>query len=179
MNTIKTTLRKELKDKRRGIEPSRREQAESEAFDACLAIQRPYRYVMSYESFGNELSTKELNQSLEKEGKLVLPKIVSGEMKTYHVTDRNDLEASPLGMLEPKTTCEEVDPKEIGLILVPGLGFDAQKTRIGYGKGHYDRFLKNVDEETVTVGLGFREQFYPKDLPKEETDQSLKAVLLF
>lgn len=176
----KRTLRVELLEKRRLIEQERRHQAESEALDALLAIVRRYPFVMSYESFNDEMSTKGLNHILEEEGKLILPRVEGLELKPFHVADRTaDLEISSFGILEPKTTCRSIDPREIGIVLVPGLGFDTLKHRIGYGMGHYDRFLKCLHEEAITLGVGFREQFLHKLLPVEETDHILTAVLLF
>ena len=83
MNTLKISIRQELKEKRRAIDEERRNQAESEALKAISSMVRPYRYIMSYDSFGDELSTKGLNHILEEEGKLILPKVINDEIRTF------------------------------------------------------------------------------------------------
>lgn len=176
----KIEVRQELKEKRSQIAADRRSQAQSECVDALSAIARTHPFVLSYSSIGDELSTKGLNHFLEEEGKLVLPRVVDGLIKVYHVKDSaKELEVSPFGIMEPKLSCEEVDLEKIGLVLVPGLGFDSGKHRIGYGKGYYDRFLSLMHDEAITIGIGFREQYFAGNLPVEETDKSLTAVLLF
>lgn len=176
----KNEIRQELKEKRGLISLERRQQAQNECLDAISAIANSHRLVLSYSSIGDELSTKGLNHFLEEEGKLVLPRVVNGEIRAYHVKDSSkELEVSSFGILEPLLTCQEVDLKKVCLVLVPGLGFDSNKHRIGYGKGHYDRFLSSMHDEAITIGIGFREQYFPGSLPVEETDASLTAVLLF
>ena len=48
-------------------------------------------------------------------------------------------------------------PKEIDLIFVPLLAFDVQGNRVGYGKGYYDRFLKECRKDIVKIGFSFFE----------------------
>lgn len=47
------------------------------------------------------------------------------------------------------------DPKTIDMILVPLLAFDKQGHRVGYGKGYYDRFLKDCRTDAQKIGLSF------------------------
>lgn len=50
-----------------------------------------------------------------------------------------------------------ISPQEIDLVIVPLVCFDKQGYRVGYGKGFYDKFLHQVTDETITVGLSFYE----------------------
>jgi 5-formyltetrahydrofolate cyclo-ligase len=56
---------------------------------------------------------------------------------------------------------EFVDPKDIDVVLVPGLCFDQRGHRVGYGKGFYDRFLKTCRPDCAKVGLSY---FAPVDM---------------
>lgn len=47
------------------------------------------------------------------------------------------------------------DPSIIDFILVPLLAFDTQGYRVGYGKGYYDRFLKDCRNDSKKIGLSF------------------------
>ena len=46
-----------------------------------------------------------------------------------------------------------IEPSEIDAVLVPGLCFDRQGHRVGYGKGYYDKFLSQCRPDCVTIGL--------------------------
>lgn len=46
-------------------------------------------------------------------------------------------------------------PEEIDMVIVPLLAFDEKGNRVGYGKGYYDRFLKECRKDIVKVGFSF------------------------
>ena len=48
-----------------------------------------------------------------------------------------------------------VDPDEVDLVITPGLAFDRAGHRLGYGGGHYDRYLGRARPEAPRVGIGF------------------------
>ncbi len=74
------------------------------------------------------------------------------DMEFYYITSLDDLEKGAFGVLEPITAkCRLVSRDEIGLCIVPGLSFDAQGYRLGYGKGYYDRFLAEFHGDTVGI----------------------------
>jgi 5-formyltetrahydrofolate cyclo-ligase len=60
------------------------------------------------------------------------------------------------GITEP-VNGEILPPGEIELVIVPLLAFDEKGTRVGYGKGYYDRFLKECDPDCLKVGVSYFE----------------------
>ena len=69
----------------------------------------------------------------------------------------DQLESVYFGLLEPiESKTKKVEPKEIDLMIVPGLGFDKDGFRLGVGGGYYDRFLQNYNGNTLS--LAFQEQ---------------------
>ncbi len=50
-----------------------------------------------------------------------------------------------------------IDPENLDLILVPMLAFDIKGNRVGYGKGFYDRFLKQCKDDCLKIGLSYFE----------------------
>ena len=60
------------------------------------------------------------------------------------------------GILEPQSDLT-ILPKNIDMVFVPLLSFDENGYRVGYGKGHYDKFLANCREDIVKVGFSFFE----------------------
>ena len=65
-------------------------------------------------------------------------------------------EANELNILEPKDT-EVISPEKIDMVLIPLLACDLQGNRVGYGKGYFDRYLKNCRPDCIKVGLSFFE----------------------
>jgi 5-formyltetrahydrofolate cyclo-ligase len=64
----------------------------------------------------------------------------------------------------------------IDLIIVPMLGFDRKRYRLGYGSGYYDRFL--AEQSTAnTIGISFSCGFVAEGLPHEQHDIALRQVV--
>jgi 5-formyltetrahydrofolate cyclo-ligase len=144
----KSELRKALIAARDGMNAALRDRASQlimkkiAADPACLAA----RAVMAYCSFGSELDTRTFLEATLAAGKmLVLPRVdrASKSLKLYRVTDlTSDLQAGKWGILEPKPEDERrVEIGSVDFVLVPGVGFDAQCNRLGYGAGFYDQLF--------------------------------------
>ena len=82
------------------------------------------------------------------------------------------LRVNEFGMLEPCLKKKSLVPD---LMLVPLLAFDGNNNRLGYGKGFYDKFLKNKKNIT-TIGIAFSFQKYNK-LPVSNLDIKLDYIL--
>jgi 5-formyltetrahydrofolate cyclo-ligase len=98
----------------------------------------------------------------------------------YPVEQLTTLIPSTMGILEPDPTlAPALDMQEASHIcaLIPGLAFDKQHHRLGYGKGHFDQLLANTS--CKTIGIGFKEQLLEEMLPVESHDQKLDDVMLF
>lgn len=74
------------------------------------------------------------------------------DMEFYYITSLDDLEKGTFGVMEPNPEkCRLVPKSGTGLCVVPGLSFDAQGYRLGYGKGYYDRFLAEFQGDTAGI----------------------------
>lgn len=178
---MKQELREAMRQRRREIPAKRRLEAERGAIDKLLAAAASHRYVLSYASFGEEFSTKELNLLLEEEGKLLLPRISGGRLHIYHLTDSAvQFVKNAYGIPEPcPEQCAEVEPARAALALVPGLAFDREGHRLGYGGGYYDRLLFTLPASSLAYGVGFREQLLEEPLPTHAGDVALDGLFLF
>jgi len=75
-------------------------------------------------------------------------------MKAIHVHEESDFVENEWGIPEPEEG-PEVAPKEIDIVLVPLLAFDTKGFRVGYGKGYYDKFLKECRPDVITIGFSY------------------------
>ncbi len=83
------------------------------------------------------------------------------------------LEPGTWGLLEPAFAQHFTPPAE--LILVPGLAFDREGYRLGYGRGFYDALLDRLDEGTVPLGITFEALRVP-ELPVAAHDLPVAGV---
>jgi 5-formyltetrahydrofolate cyclo-ligase len=84
-------------------------------------------------------------------------------------------EPSPWGVLQPSPDAEALAPD---LVLVPLVAADRKGTRIGHGKGHYDRALSHLREggTVFTIGLGWEWQIYDDPIRADSWDMPLDAI---
>lgn len=124
--------------------------------------------IYGYMDFNHEVQTWDiLTHALNHGKRVAVPKIVGDSMHFYYIHSKRDLSPGFFGILEPTT--QELATTSDGLMLMPGVAFDNQRHRIGYGKGFYDRYLADHPILT-TVAIAFDFQIFPL-LPHEATDQ--------
>ena len=119
---------------------------------------------------------KFLQNATTKKFKIVLPVIrPSGKMSFKSWVFEEPLYVSKFGTLEPKNSNKEVAPD---LIMVPLVAFDSWLNRIGYGRGYYDRVLKQLSakKKILTIGLAFSFQEC-SFVPTNQHDYKLDCIL--
>ena len=73
--------------------------------------------------------------------------------------------------MQPKRRAPEVEPD---IVLVPLIAVDHRGTRLGRGKGHYDRALVRLEKSGARlVGVGWPLQLLPETIPADEWDVPL------
>ena len=170
----KTELRKLFLVLRGGIPKQRREEA---SFSLAAFLQNRGR-ILSFYSIGSEIDLAPLNAILAQAGRLMANRVEHGNLVPYHVSADQELILSPFGIPEPDPAkARKAALSEIDLILVPGLAFDSQKYRLGYGKGHYDKLLSQIGD-IPTLGVGFQEQLSVDPLPRDPWDLPVEELML-
>ena len=100
--------------------------------------------------------------------KVYAPKVLSKtDMEFYCLSDVDDLVSGYMGIMEPSDSCEKANTRN-GLFIMPGLAFDYDFHRIGYGGGFYDRYLSE-DNTFIKAALAFDFQLL-ESIPYEEHD---------
>lgn len=130
---------------------------------------------MFFVSFNSEVDTHGMIKMALKEKTVVVPKVAHQEIEPSVIIDFDNLVPSGrFGILEPIETMK-IAYKNIGLILVPGVVFDKEGHRIGYGFGYYDKFLKKVPK-AFKIGLAFDFQVVDK-IPREMHDVPVDLIV--
>ena len=173
----KNTLRKKFKKIK--ISEKRKTEASQKAIQTLWPLFENHCRILSFASLKNEIDLWPLNDLLCQNEKLVLPKINQDNLIPCFVKDLEKLEKhSKFKVLEPTNPISKVKLEKIKLVLVPALAFDRRGYRLGYGKGYYDRFLKQLPQ-AYTIGVGLKENFSSEPLPIDKYDVPLNAVLFF
>jgi 5-formyltetrahydrofolate cyclo-ligase len=177
--TTKEQLRAHFLELRRQLPLERRLASTHALAQRLLSQEISSGYVMSFMSYRGEINTSLLNTELANQGRLLLPRVEHHRLRPYHVTHfPQQIVKGYGGILEPNPLhCQTVNPAEIAVVLVPGLVFDQRFHRLGYGQGHYDRFLSSL-QDCLKIGIGFSEQLLSFDLPDEVHDEPLNRLCL-
>ena len=133
-----------------------------------------------YLSFKSEVDTTLMRELARELGMAVAaPRANKGEkrMTFYYLDDENELESGPYGILQPPQNSEKiVELEDATVILVPGLAYDLQCRRLGWGAGFYDRFLAGEGKGIPTIGLAFDCQIVD-EVPTEPHDVPVNVVV--
>jgi len=133
------------------------------------------RTVMLFWSFGSEVPTASLIERLHARGVVVaLPRIEAGALVPIPFAPGDPTSTTTFGAEEPVADAR-LDPSTIDVVAVPGVAFDREGRRIGYGGGYYDRFLRGLP--AFTVGLVFGLQVVEEDLPAGRFDLPVDAIV--
>ena len=172
------------KQKRAELKKQREELADKELFsdkiaDAFLSsdIYQNADTLLLYYSVGSEVSTSRILKIAWMDNKRVaFPVCIDnkGFMEFYYVTDEAELVDGMYGIKEPCKESEKYDFSHPGLCIVPGLSFDRNGYRIGYGKGYYDRFLSKFNG--ISVGLCY-ESLVSESLPRDAYDKKVNYLI--
>ena len=179
----KETLRTEMLKKRKALPFDRRFRSEVLITDRILGHQWYYSAtdILVYKSCGSEVSTEEIIKDALQHGKRVyLPKVLSpenGTMEFYRITGETPLTKGYGGILEPPAENPYIYTEETAkstLMIMPGLAYDRKRSRIGYGKGFYDRYLSAFSGSSV--GVVYSDFVIPR-VPRGRFDAKVDVIL--
>lgn len=173
----KRALRREIAAQKRALSPAQIEAASADLTAQLLAhpLFRAARSLYAYLSYNQEVRTLPLIRQAQALGKRVAVPKVYGEtdMRFLWLDDPSRIAPGAFGIPEPVDDGPEADDPA-ALVLMPGLAFDPQGHRLGYGGGFYDRFL--AAEPHPTIALCYAFQLLPR-LETEAHDIPVDAVL--
>ena len=136
---------------------------------------RQAKTIYGYLPYNQEVRTEALLEQALRDGKRVaVPKCYGDEMRFIYLDDLSKVEKGYCGIPEPVDD-EPVGDDPTALVLMPGLAFDEEGHRIGYGGGFYDKFLMQ-EPEHPTLALCYDFQMLP-ELHTEEFDIPVDRVI--
>lgn len=173
----KQELRRTIRERKRAMteeEIVERSNALAEKFYNSPAYQAAST-IYGYLPYNQEVRTVPMLQRALDEGKRVaVPKVYGEEMRFIYLEDLTQVSKGYAGIPEPIADAPVADDKR-ALVLMPGLAFDPQGHRIGYGGGFYDRFLaQEPHHPTLALCYEFQMQAH---LDTEEFDIPVDTVL--
>lgn len=173
----KNALRQTILDKRLVLPPEKTHHL-SQQIQKHLIKDPKWQKVQKvglYYATKNEVETKLLFMSaLEKGASVYFPRVEQG-IRYYEVKDPEDLQKGAWGIMEPKHGCSPLPSlNEIELLVVPGVVFDKQGHRLGYGKGFYDVLLEDFSNNSVGLAYDFQ---IVDTLPVDKWDRRVKQLV--
>lgn len=154
---LKKNLRAQYRQVRERMSPEQKKQSNAAILGRLLSLREYGRApsVFTYVSKPNEVDTAALIEAAAAAHKKVAVPLCFPEtvgMKFYEIGSLEELVKGLYGVLEPDPEkSRPAEASENSICIVPGLSFDSQGYRLGYGKGYYDRFLSTFPG--ITVGL--------------------------
>lgn len=170
----KKLIREEIIRKRKALSEETREIYSQEITNKLLSSSyyMNAKTIMCFISFSDEVDTHDFIKRAIKDGKKIVVPITfpkTHELKPSIVEDFNELEPGYYNILTPKKEFQRfIDPKEIDLVITPGVAFKKNGYRVGYGGGYYDRFLSKIPN-TPTIAICFSLQIVD-DFPIDNFD---------
>lgn len=158
----------------RSLDDSVRAELERKLADIVVPHLVTARIVAGYHPLKDEISPYAILDRLGAGQRAALPWFLDRDARMLF-REAPATEPSPWGVLQPAAEAEALAPD---VVLVPLVAADRAGTRIGHGKGHYDRALSHLREggDVFTIGLGWEAQILDDPIPADPWDMPLDAI---
>ena len=182
IDSSKQSLRERLRKLRRDQQD--KDRLSQAAFEQ-LAELRPFQEattILMYVDVRDELRTQAaLRDLLKTTATIAVPYCSGNSLRLVKLESFDDLIPGAFGILEPNKALKQnparaILPTAVDVAVIPGLGFDQHGSRIGHGKGYYDRLLPQLRTDCVRIGLGFGCQLID-EIPVLPHDQQMNFIV--
>ena len=177
----KKELRKRLLERRSAL-------SDDEVAEQSLRIQRKVidlkkfqsaKIVALYSDIRKEVATGEIFVVFLRRDKVLLyPRGLKNRKQLIfaQVKSREDLKDGNWGIMEPRIGLKEFSPQQIDLMFIPGVGFDKEGRRLGYGQGYYDRIAGRLRKDCIKIALAFDFQVV-EEIPDSSRDIRVEKII--
>lgn len=133
-----------------------------------------------YRATGGELPCDGLAESLMRKGKVCCFPRIEGESMVFcdcKSLDESCFKTGAFGIMEPVDSLAPVDPESIDVVVLPAVAYNEEGTRLGQGKGYYDRFYAGIKgRKPFLLGVCYDFQI-SSEIPVEEHDITADVIL--
>lgn len=174
----KATIRRSVLARRARLTPAERAAAARAIGERLAALPEVSAagVVLGFASFGTEVPTEEIMETVLRAGKRLLLPYVDGEfLRAAEVRSVAELAPGYRGIREPAERAP-VGASAAEAIVVPGVAFDPAGHRLGYGGGFYDAFLAGCPRRIPRVGIAFDLQVVD-EVPVAARDETVDIVV--
>jgi 5-formyltetrahydrofolate cyclo-ligase len=177
LSTAKTELRRRVRAQLARMSPAARAAA-SESIRTTIASMPRWQEARTVAAFVPLPSEPDIRPfDLGRGRTLLLPRVECDTLVFHAVASAANLRTGAFGILEPDpAVCPVVDPAQPDIILVPGLAFTHGGTRLGRGRGFYDRLLASIPRHILRVGVCFSCQI-AAEIPSASHDEPADLVV--
>lgn len=130
--------------------------------------------ILFYLPIHGEVDLRELFRKFKAEKNFILPRINNENLDLYLLPDLSSTEKGQFNIDEPKKNLKKIKPSEIDIALIPGVVFSDNGHRIGYGKGFYDRLLKET--KSLKIGIAYEFQMV-KNIEGHDHDVPMDIII--
>ena len=156
MNNSKFFLRKSFKKQRSLLDINQVQGLSKRIFENLLELniwEKSFYHLYLSNEINNEVETDEIvNLLFMKNKRVFVPKILGKDLLNIEIDNNTNYSLNQLGIREPISSNQK-DANLLEVIFVPLLIFDKLGHRVGYGGGYYDKFLENIKDDVLKIGL--------------------------
>lgn len=178
----KRLIRKEILIKRDSIDHEKRLEKDKLIIEMVLSL--PYferaQTVFYFASFRSEVSTlPQIEEAIKRGKRIVLPKVddINRRLRLFEIQNTGEIKPGFMGIPEPDVPPErERDINDVDLVIMPGVAFDTNGNRLGYGAGYYDKLLSGLKKDIPLIAIAYEEQIVDS-LPAESHDIRVDMIV--
>ena len=156
MNNSKFFLRKSFKKQRSLLDINQVQGLSKRIFENLLELniwEKSFYHLYLSNEINNEVETDEIvNLLFMKNKRVFVPKILGKDLLNIEIDNNTNYSLNQLGIREPISSNQK-DANLLEVIFIPLLIFDKLGHRVGYGGGYYDKFLENIKDDVLKIGL--------------------------
>jgi len=177
----KNELRRLLKALRKSLSVNQRAEYNEIIYQQVIKLPsyENATWVYCYMTTQSEVDCVPIIEKALQDGKRVaVPRVDKDGMEFFEIKTLDECKEGTFHILEPITN-RKVVPEEgkKTLILVPGLAYDYNKNRMGYGKGYYDRYFHKYGESRFErIAIAYDLQLV-KEIPSEPLDVKVDKII--
>ena len=176
----KSALRLHGRAARRTVLPEMRHAHAYALAERVLALPELARATTAllYGASDEEADPSVLEFALRERGvRIAYPRVAGPYSLSLHWVDSAEtLRPGAFGLLEPTADAPKAELGQLSVVIVPGIAFDAEGNRLGFGGGYYDTLLSGAEVSPPAIGFAYDEQVVDT-VPHEDHDRPLDIIV--